>query len=123
MKGHPSLPVPLPTGHFSAAQTTATSYLDTQCSEPAGRSNTFFHGPPKRDSSDQLKGYILGNQLGVYFGLSDLLDINYRFPLYLLFKVSLDIFDFRTLLANDEARSCRMYLDPYLVCRSFYFDL
>src|SRR2546423_7029082 len=71
----PTLPVPLPTGHFSTAEAARALDPDPLGAGLHGRLHRSLHGPAERHPAGQLVGHALGDEVGVELGLLDLLDV------------------------------------------------
>ena len=72
VQGYPPFSVPFGPRHLGSAKSAGAIHSDSFGTEFKGRGNTFFHGPPEGNTSLQLKGYILSNELCVYFRLAHL---------------------------------------------------
>ncbi len=94
-----------------AAETARALDTDTFGTECHRHLNRLFHRPAERNATLELKGDILGDELGLDLRLLDLLDVEEDFLARKLGELLLDLFDLLSLASDDDAGACRVDLD------------
>src|SRR5205823_10444592 len=100
-----SLQMPLAAGDFGAVQAAADLHFDSLRAEAQRLFHGLSHGATKSDSFFELGRNLLSLQLRVQFRLVNLLNRDEHFTTGARRNVRLELVDFRTLTANDDART------------------
>ena len=115
--------IPLGPGDFCAAETSAAIDADPERPEAHRRLYRALHGPPERNAALQLLGDRLGNKIGVDLRLAHLNDVDVHFGVRHGADLAAQLFNIRTLLADDDTRACRVDRDPAFLVRTLDDDL
>src|SRR5579875_201656 len=111
---HPALAIPLTPGHLRPTQTTTQLDPDAPGAGPHGAQDRLLHRPPMADPPLQLRGDVLGHQLGIELGLLDLLDGDANPVAELFLQILAQLIDGRPALADHDARLGGMDGDRHL---------
>ena len=101
-------------GDFRAAQTAGHLGLNALGTQLHAAANTALHGAAERNPALQLRGDVLGHQLGVQVGLPHFHNIdNDGLPEHLL-ALQAQLLNFRAALADNHAGLCAVDVDANL---------
>src|SRR5688572_7934153 len=114
--------VPLRAGDLRAVQPARDAHLDAARAEAQRRFDRLAHRPAERHALLELHGHRLGDQLRLELRLLDLLDVDEDLPVRALLNFLLQLVDFRSLAADDDARPRGVDVDLQVVCRPLRLD-
>src|SRR6266542_594261 len=115
MQRHPTLAVPLVARHLGAAQAARRGHADALGAELHGRLHRLLHGATEGDAALELGRDVLGDQLRIRLGLTDLLDVQEDLVVGERLDFLLELLDAGATLADDDARTRRVDVDLRLV--------
>ena len=81
-----------------------------------------LHGATERDALRQLHGNVFRHELGIQFGLLDVLDVDLDLTPAALLQLFAEHIDFRPLAADDHARARRIDIDDRLAAGALDLD-
>ena len=110
-------------GQFGSAQTAGTADLDAFGAEILGGLQRLFHRAAEGNTAFELKGDVLGNELGVGLGMFDLDDVDVNFFAGHLAELFFELVDFGAFAADDDARPGGQDGDAAAVGGAFDEDL
>src|SRR5512135_3750130 len=119
---HAPLAVPLVARHLGAAEPAGAGDADALRAELERGLHRLLHRPPERDAALELRRDVLGDELRVGLGLTDLDDVQVDLVLREGLEVLLDGLDPRAALADDDARARGVDVDLDLVRRPLDLD-
>src|SRR4029079_16649782 len=102
-------------GDFGAVQAARHAHLDAARAEAQRRLDRLAPRAAERDALLELHRHRLADQLRVELRLLDLLDVDEDLAVGLLLDLRLQLVDFRTLAADDDARPRGVDVDLQLV--------
>ena len=113
--------VALRAGDLSATQTAGYLDFDTLCSKSHCSTDCLLDRSSVRDTSLELAGNVFSNKSCVKVGLLDLHDVDGDRLAEHLFDFTLELFDFRTAAANDDAglRAEHVDSDTFVITLDF----
>src|SRR5262245_7935139 len=119
------LPVQIPfrPRDFGAVQAARDTHLDPAGAEPQRRFHRLAHRPAERHAFLELHRHRLGDQLRVELRLLNLLNVDEHFAAGLLLDFLLQLVDFGSLPADDDAGPGRVDVDLEPVDGAFGLDL
>src|SRR5512138_1001648 len=119
---HAALAVPLVARHLGAAEAARAGDADALRAELEGGLDRLLHRAAEGDAALELGRDVLGDELRVGLGLTDLDDVQVDLVLREGLEVLLDGLDARAALADDDARARRVDVDLDLVGRPLDLD-
>src|SRR5262249_1412474 len=119
---HAAFAVPLDTRDFRAAEPSRAIDADAKRAELQRRLHRALHRTAARDAALELLRNALGDQMRVDFRLADLDDIEMHLTLGELAEVLLQLLDVSALLADHDARACRVDRHAALLVRTLDHD-
>src|SRR6516225_2637560 len=111
VEGHATFAVPLAAGDFDAVQATRRHDLDALRAETHRVLHRALHRTAEHDALLELLGDRVGDQLGVDLGLAHFLDVDGHGHVQQLGQRGLQVLDVLALLADHDARTCRVDRD------------
>ena len=116
------LQIPLTARDFRAIQTARNTHLDPFTAETQRRIHRLAHGTPERNALLQLQANRLRHQLRVQLRTVHFLNVDKHLALGLLCEIGLQLFDFRALTPDHNARPRGTNGDAQLVARAVDFN-
>ena len=111
MKRHATFAVPLAACDLDTVETARRHDLDAEGTQTHGVLHRALHGAAEHDPLLELLRDAVGDQLGIDFGLAHFLDVHCDRHTQLLAEFALEVLDVFALLADHDARTCRVDRD------------
>ena len=109
---HATFAIPFNAGDFRTAKTATTGDLDAFGTQTQSRLHGALHGATEGNAADQLIGNALRHKLGVDFRLADFNNVQLDVALGQLGEQGAQLFNVRTLLADDDTGASRVDRNP-----------